>query len=339
MSQHLALNSSVRQQDNTQHVNQGRRSDTSDSTSVWQQTRGEETHMNRPKIELCNMLISNYEYLGQVFQNLQKKLGTTGDLSQFGDWSFQDQCIDVGIVHVINDKSSHPSWTQLHKEFGDVQERQIWGHSEFIRYHSEVDMGSSRRDSECEAYRKHRSIMDEIYIVSWSSDQVGESKSTCLLRFCFVLGKISRSFRSKSNMGRPSGLNSIEYFLRRITGHRWRTNWIRVEYFPRIYLMADCPEDPERSTRTTYWARTVRRSDHLHARVQRHRLDDESKWRKLYFEFRKSQSTCGEILARTLDIPWSWKWRKWFTGYSYKLEGKWDPIVSQMVQWVKDTDC
>ena len=85
LSQHSALNSQVRQQENTRYVNQGRRSDTSDSTSVWQQTRGEETHMNRPKIELCNMLISNYEYLGQVFQNLQKILGTTGHLLQFGD--------------------------------------------------------------------------------------------------------------------------------------------------------------------------------------------------------------------------------------------------------------
>ena len=200
MSQHSALNSQVRQQDNTRNVNQGRRSDTSDSTSVSQQLRGEETHMNRPKIDFCSMQISNYEYLGQVFQNLQSKLGTTGDLPQFGDWSSQDECIDVGIVHAINDKSSHPSWAHLHKACGDVQERQIWGNSEFIRYHSEVDMGSSWRDSKCEASRKHRSIMDEIYIVSWSSDQVGESKSDCLFRWCFVLGKISRSFRSKSKM-------------------------------------------------------------------------------------------------------------------------------------------
>ena len=159
------------------------------------------------------------------------KIGNYGRFTKILYWRIQDQCIDVGIVHVINDENSHPSWTELYRELVNTQERELRGHSKFIQYHSEVDRKSSRRDSEYETFRKHGSIVYEIYIVSWSSDQVDRSKSTCSLRFRCELGKNFRSFRSKSKMRRPNGRISIEYFLLRITGNRWRNNFVRVKYF------------------------------------------------------------------------------------------------------------
>ena len=57
-SQNPAEDSQVRQQENTQNANtwkQEKRSDSSDSTSVGQLTRGVDTHMNRPKMEFRNI--------------------------------------------------------------------------------------------------------------------------------------------------------------------------------------------------------------------------------------------------------------------------------------------
>ena len=48
-----------------------------------------------------------------------------------------------------------------------------------------------------------------------------------------------RAFQKQIKDGKkPSGRISIVQFLRKITGNRWRTNWVRVEYFPKTYLIA-----------------------------------------------------------------------------------------------------
>ena len=117
--------------------------------------------------------------------------------------------------------------------------KQLGGNSEFIRFHSEVDIGALWGDLQRETNWKCSSLMEDIYIVSWSSHQVDKSKSTCLLRFCYQPGEDVWAQRSKPKMGRSSGRFSIDRFLRRITGKRWRTDWVRVEYFPRIYIRGD----------------------------------------------------------------------------------------------------
>ena len=58
------------------------------------------------------------------------------------DWCIRDLCIDMVIVHVINDENSHPSWTNLHRNFWNTQERELPENSKFIQYHSEVDMST-----------------------------------------------------------------------------------------------------------------------------------------------------------------------------------------------------
>ena len=79
-SQHSALNSPVRQQENTQDVNLERRRDLSSSTSTWEQVRGSETHVNSPEVEFCDMQNQTSDYMSKVFQILQQKFGATQEL-------------------------------------------------------------------------------------------------------------------------------------------------------------------------------------------------------------------------------------------------------------------
>ena len=57
----------------------------------------------------------------------------------------------------------------------------------------------------------------------------------------------------------------------------------------------------------------------------------------LYFEFRRSQGIREEILAWTLDVPRSWRRKKWYGILLLSPEGKWDSTATQMVERFKDT--
>ena len=84
---HPAVLSQARQQEGTQHADtwkQEKRSGSSDSTSVCIHMPGVETHMIRSKMEFRNVQISDHQQLRKVFQNLQKRLGTTENSSTFG---------------------------------------------------------------------------------------------------------------------------------------------------------------------------------------------------------------------------------------------------------------
>ena len=140
--------------------------------------------------------------------------------------------------------------------------------------------------------------MDEIYAVARSSNQVDESKSTRLLRFRLMLGEDARAFRSKTKDGQ---INSEEFqrsnSYRELFGIDGEPSWVRVEYVPGTYLIGDPPKDPKRPARSKLWTWTFWRTDHLHVNVQWHRLDEERKFRQVYFEFRTSQELREEILC------------------------------------------
>ena len=66
-------------------------------------------------------------------------------------------------------------------------------------------------------------------------------------------------------------------------GHNWRrVDGIRVEYFPRINLIAARRQSPrvtvkiERNTRQIYW------TDHLHVDVQRHLMEMYRQWTRMH---------------------------------------------------------
>ena len=56
-------------------------------------------------------------------------------------WSFEKQCIDLGIIHVDNDESLCSSWTKLQWKLGSIQKHKLRRSQELVRYHAEVEIG------------------------------------------------------------------------------------------------------------------------------------------------------------------------------------------------------
>ena len=181
-----------------------------------------------------------WESFQEATEKVEARRRGTGNLY----WSIEDQRIDLEIMYVDTDECRHPSWTELFWKPGSIQEHTLRGNSEFIRYHSEVGMGPSWRNSECDNDWMDSSTIGEMHFFSWSSDQVDEGQSTCLFRFRSMLGENARLFRSKSKMGKSSRRISTVLFVQRIAWNWWRTDRVRVEYFPRTYVIEGPPEDP-----------------------------------------------------------------------------------------------
>ena len=128
------------------------------------------------------------------------EVGNNRKILNIFNGSFQDKCVDMGNVHVFVDESSHSSWTELFGEPGGLQEHELRGISELVQYHTEIDKGASWRNSEFEYDWTCISLMDEISIVSWTSDSVDRGKSMCLLRFRSMLGNDEWKQRCKHKM-------------------------------------------------------------------------------------------------------------------------------------------
>ena len=225
------------------------------------------------------MKFTNHQYMTKIFHFWENKLGITPGYSTF---SMEALKANVLIWRMFMSSSMKaaihlgPNYLVNLKVYNELR-----GNSELTQYIS---------------------LMEEISIVSWSSDSMDKCRSTCPLRLRTVPGKDERKQRCNYKMGRSSGrIQNVPL------ENCWRSSWIRVEYFPRIYVIADSSEDPGWLARTEHRAWNIHRSDHLHVNVQRHRLEKERKWWNLYFEFRKSQGVREEILARTLDISGSWR--------------------------------
>ena len=94
-----------------------------------------------------------------------------------------------------------------------------------------------------------------------------ESRSASLLRFRAVSWKDVSYFRNKRKMGRSSG--RIQNVLRddRISWNQRRSNWIRAEYFPRIYNIGNSSKDRGRLAEEEHRTQALHRSNHLHVDV------------------------------------------------------------------------
>ena len=243
----------------------------------------------------------------------------------------------MGIVHVFVNESRHPSGTKLYIELGSIQEHKLRGNSEFVQYHTEIGVGTFWRDSECEYDWSYISVLDEISIVPWSSAPVDTSKSTCLLRLCTVFGEDVTSLRRNWKLGRSSGRILNVRLLWRVTGNRWRSNWIRVELFSQH--LHHC--------RFFRRSRVIHRSGTVNLRNSQIASSScpcstilQGKKRKrwdLYFDFRKSQDVREEILAGTLEVPRSWRREEVAWKVQKNPEGKWNSVASQMTQRVKES--
>ena len=146
-------------------------------------------------------------------------------------------------------------------------------------------------------------FLGEIGISQWSSPRLGKGKSMCLRWFRSLCWTDERHSRCNRKMDRSSGRTQVVFVLPRCSWYRWRSNWLRVHKFPRIFIIVNSSRNRERHGDAENPARGVYRPDHLHANVQWHCMEHE--WWELCFECRKSQEFRNEVLSQQ-DIGHSW---------------------------------
>ena len=171
-------------------------------------------------------------------------------------------------------------------------------------------------------------------MTKWSS---GEKQNYVFTQIHYYAWERWMTVKMQLQEGKVKLKNSNVTVLERIAGNRWRTNWIRVEYSPRILVIADSSEDPGWFARAEHQTWSTYRPDHLHDNVQRHRLDKKRQWWNLYFEFRNAK----EYAKRFSQGHWTFLGlgdeKKWYGTLPYTLVGKLDSTATQMVEQFKDT--
>ena len=232
---------------------------------------------------------------------------------------FEDQCTDLGMILVDNDESSCSSWTYENLEnyrntnFEDLKSLIFECKSEILKVPT-IEWTFSTWT---------RAILVHDQVIKWT-----KAKSTRLHKFRSLPGKDEWKQRSNWKMRRSSaGLQGVSV-LQRIIRNRWRTRWIRVEYFLRIFVIGlffkrsqqansysewfgidlsssgkiprtnvigNLPDDPKRLAKSKHWTWGFRRSNHLHVNVHWHRFDRERKFRNMSFGFWTSQELREDI--------------------------------------------
>ena len=272
--------SQVRRQENVHNSDSWKQGDQEESSNCTGTRRF--VRAGTPTTEFQNMKYTNHPYMTKVFRLLQKNEIFCRILFIFMG-SNKGKCVDMENVHVFVNESSHSSWTKLFGEPGGLQEHELRGNSELISI--------SHRNwfwSILKIFRMWKRLKVHLphgwdqycLMTKWSSGQKQKHVSAQIFR-C-VLGQDEWKQRCNFQIGRSSG--RMQYVP---VVNRWRSNWIRVESFPRIFVVADSSRDPAWFAKTEHQTWEIHRPDHLHVNVQRHRLDKEGKWWNLYFEFRK----------------------------------------------------
>ena len=120
--------------------------------------------------------------------------------------------------------------------------------------------------------------------------------------------------------------------------NRWRTTWVRVEYFPRTYNIADSRRDAEHNGSSSNKSRRLWRSNHLHLYVHRHRLDQEG---FVFLECFSNSEKAKDFAKRFPLGHWSFfdpgEKVKWYGTHNDKLEGQWNTVADVIVANFKDS--
>ena len=122
------------------------------------------------------------------------------------------------------------------------------------------------------------------------------------------LGKIVRSFGSKSKMGRSSERILTFHFSQEYL-EILRNDWVRVEYISLDWRHWKFSKNPERSAISKYRTWEIWRSNCLHVDVQRHRMDEEKNQKGVFQIPNKSRITRRDYRKGTghsLDLVVKW---------------------------------
>ena len=142
-------------------------------------------------------------------------------------------------------------------------------------------------------YSRHHHGRDQ----HWSTmrrSKCDEGKSFCLRRFSSMCWSDGTRSRSRRKMERPNWRSQEVFLVPRRSGTRRRSNWIRVEKFPRIFDIVYSSRNPERLGGEEHPTRELQGPDHLHVNVQWDSV--EISWSKLHLE------------RQDRDFSWSRVW-------------------------------
>ena len=167
--------------------------------------------------ELRNMEYTNYQCMSQIFQFQQGRLGMSSSDAAF---SMQAYKTNVLIWWMFMSSSMKAA---IHLGPNYLANSEIYKNTKF----EEIESSSNIVQKLVMAYSSP----------SWaravfSHDQVGKGKSMCLCWFRSMCWADEGQSRSNRKMERSSGRTQVVFVLPRSSGHRWRSNWIRVEIFP-----------------------------------------------------------------------------------------------------------
>ena len=114
-----------------------------------------------------------------------------------------------------------------------------------------------------------RSTLSHDQVIKWTKARVRVYSDSAL-----CLEKMSDYLEANRRWeGQEERISTVRLLQRINIRSRWRTDWVRVEYFPRTCVIEKPPENPERSARSKHWTWEIWRSNHLQVKVQWHRLD------------------------------------------------------------------
>ena len=115
--------------------------------------------------------------------------------------------------------------------------------------------------------------------------------------------------------------------LQRLWNCRWRVYGIRVQYFPRIHIVAALWWNQW----STEFIRTITRNFHkknsIYVNVQWHLLWQERQQRGMFEECRLCGNICRKIWNWSMVFHWTRFWEK---VVSFSPQGEWDHIAEEM---------
>ena len=135
-----------------------------------------------------------------------RDVGNVSRILDFHDASIQNKCADLENVHVFVDESSHPSWTELPDEFGDLQQHELQKKSLFnviqklIMEHSEEILNVKWLENSSPSWTTSVSSLDQE--IEWAKAKVFVYAVSVL-----CLGQMNESMEAKARWeGQVEGL-------------------------------------------------------------------------------------------------------------------------------------
>ena len=237
--------SQVMRQENAQNSDswkQGDREESSNSASTRKPVRAV-----TPRTEFQNMKYTNHQYMTKVFHFFAKEVGNYSR-------TLEALKTDVLVWRVFMSSSVGAAIRlgpnclanlEVHKNTNFKENQSLFNTTQKQIVEHSVHTLESTSPSWT------RSTLSHDQVIQWTEAKVRVYSDS-------VPGQVEEFKMSASH--------------KRIAGYRRRTNWLRVEYSSRIFVIANSSE--------------IHRLEHLHVNVQRHRFDNKKNRWNLYFEFR-----------------------------------------------------